>query len=73
MRRCMRDAAMQDCGWALRYARRCTSKSYASELAVNLADSLAVGPADAGLTVLRSLGLLANVVTSFTWPDLRMA
>ena len=65
----MRDAAVQDCGWALRYAGRSTSKSYAREWAVNRADSLA----GAGLTVLQSVGLLANVVTSFTWPALQLA
>ena len=64
----MRDAAVQDCGWALRYAGRSTSKSYARKWAVNRADSLAVELGDAGSAVLRSLGLLANVVTSFTWP-----
>ena len=69
----MLDAAVQDCGWALSYARRSTCKSYARKWAVNRADSLAVDLGDAGLTVLRSLGLLANVVTSFTWPALRLA
>ena len=69
----MRDAAIQVCGWALRYARRYTSKSYAREWAVNRADSLAVDLGGAGLIVLRSVGLLANVVTLFARPALRLA